>query len=153
MKHILERLEHLAKREDPSAWTEAAEVIRGAGNYRWVGLYEVTDAEIRIIAWTGLGSPAFPCFPREKGLTGAAVDTGKPVLCQDVGKDPRYLTTFAATGSEAIIPILSKSGEVVGTIDVESDRRNAFSPEDEKFLLACADALRPMWQFPPNTSE
>jgi putative methionine-R-sulfoxide reductase with GAF domain len=42
--------------------------------------------------------------------------------------------------------VIAADGEVIGTIDVESDRRNAFSPDDERFLRACATALRPLWR-------
>ena len=34
---------------------------------------------------------------------------------------------------------------VLGTIDVESDHVDAFSPEDERFLELCAVALEPLW--------
>jgi predicted amidohydrolase/putative methionine-R-sulfoxide reductase with GAF domain len=128
-----------------AAWQEAAELVRRAGEYRWVGLYEVTDTEIGAIAWTGTVLPAFPRFPRTKGLNGVAVATKDAVLSQDVSSDPRYLTAFATTGSEGIFPVLGDAGQVIGTIDVESDRRNAFSPEDERFLRACATALRRLW--------
>ena len=121
------------------------ETIRRAGVYRWVGLYEVTASDIGALAWTGTEAPAFPRFPREKGLNGAAVAGQAPVIVQDVSKDPRYLTAFATTGSEAIVPVVSAAGVIVGTIDVESDRRNAFSETDERFLRACAAALAPLW--------
>ena len=128
----LERLAQLADRggEHRALWEEAAELIRRAGEYRWVGLYEVTETEVRAIAWTGTVAPAFPRFPRDKGLNGAAVNTRDAVICQDVARDPRYLTAFATTGAEAIFPVLGDSGWVIGTIDVECDRPNAFSPED-----------------------
>src|SRR5262249_14871963 len=83
----------------------------------------VTRSEIRAVAWTGPLAPAFPRFLREKGLNGVAVTTKKPVVCHDVANDPRYLTAFASTGSEAIFPIVSEVGEVIGTIDIESDRQ------------------------------
>jgi putative methionine-R-sulfoxide reductase with GAF domain len=144
----LEQLALLADRGTMAhaAWQEAAELIRQAGEYRWVGLYEVTDTEIGAIAWTGMVGPAFPRFPRTKGLNGVAVVTKDAVLSQDVSSDPRYLTAFATTGSEGIFPVLGDAGQVIGTIDVESDRRNAFSPEDERFLRACAIALRRLWR-------
>jgi putative methionine-R-sulfoxide reductase with GAF domain len=110
-----------------------------------VGLYEVTDTEIGAIAWTGTVVPTFPRFPRSKGLNGVAVATKDAVLSQDVSSDPRYLTAFVNTGSEGIVPVLADAGQVIGTIDVESDRRNAFSPEDERFLRACAIALSRLW--------
>jgi putative methionine-R-sulfoxide reductase with GAF domain len=142
----LARLRLLADRGDLAAWHDAAELIRRAGDYRWVGLYEVTDAEIGAIAWTGTAAPAFPRFSRDKGLNGVAVLAKNPVVSQDVANDPRYLTAFATTGSEAIFPVLADAGHVIGTIDVESDRRNAFSVEDEHFLRACTIALGRLWQ-------
>jgi putative methionine-R-sulfoxide reductase with GAF domain len=144
-KETLERLTQLADRGDVAVWQEAAELIRRTGDYRWVGLYEVTDTEIGAIAWTGTVAPAFPRFPRDKGLNGVAVATRDVVVSQDVASDPRYLTAFATTGSEAIFPVLADDGQVIGTIDVESDRRNAFSPDDEYLLRACAIELRSLW--------
>jgi putative methionine-R-sulfoxide reductase with GAF domain len=130
----------------PTLARQAADLIRRTGNYRWVGIYDVTDTEIAAIAWTGDVAPAFPRFPRSRGLNGVAVATRDLVISQDVSQDPRYLTAFATTGSEAIVPVLTDRQEVVGTIDVESDRRHAFSGEDEDFLRQCASALVPLWQ-------
>jgi L-methionine (R)-S-oxide reductase len=149
----LERLAQLANHggERLAVWQEAAELIRRAGNYRWVGLYEVTDTEIGAIAWTGTIAPAFPKFARDKGLNGVAVSTRDAVISQDVTNDPRYLTAFATTGSEAIFPVLGDSGLVIGTIDVESDRINAFTREDEQFLRSCSTTLRPLWRTLPGS--
>jgi GAF domain-containing protein len=124
----------------------AAELVRRAGGYRWVGLYDVLDEEIAVVAWSGPGAPAHPRFPRERGLTGAAVRTGEPVVVQDVAADPRYLPTLGGTRAEAIVPVRSaSSGAVVGTIDVESDRAGAFTDTDRALLAACAAAVAPLW--------
>ncbi len=123
----------------------AAECIRAARAYHWVGLYDVTTSHITAIAWTGTNAPAHPTFPRAQGLNGAAVAADASIVVQDVRRDPRYLTTFGATRSEAIFPIRARDRGVVGTIDVESDQVDAFSPEDEAFLEQCAVTLRPLW--------
>ena len=149
----LDELGSLADGTDRALWRRAAETIRRAGGYRWVGLYEVTASDIGALAWTGTEAPAFPRFPREKGLNGAAVANQAPVIVQDVSKDPRYLTAFATTGSEAIVPVVSAESVVVGTIDVESDKRNAFSETDERFLRACAAALGPLWHARATASR
>ena len=86
---------------------DAADLIRQAGSYRWVGLYDVTETEVAAIAWTGEIAPAFPRFPRTQGLNGAAVASGDVVISQDVARDPRYLTAFATTGSAMLPPRLS----------------------------------------------
>jgi putative methionine-R-sulfoxide reductase with GAF domain len=123
-----------------------AELIRSNRNFHWVGLYDVSSVEISAIAWTG-AAPAFPSFPVSKGINGVAVAEMKPIIVQDVSQDSRYLTTFGSTRSEAIFPVLSAdASHVVGTIDVESDRVNAFQAEDESFLRECSFLLRPLWQ-------
>jgi GAF domain-containing protein len=151
---ILEQLRGLASSsaERSVRAREIAERIRATRNYHWVGLYDVTATEITAIAWTGTAAPAFPRFPITKGLNGVAVASRRPVVVQDVTSDPRYLTTFGATRAEAIFVVASPvDGRIVGTIDVESDRPNAFTPEDETFLASCAGAIVSLWAAPLKT--
>ena len=149
---------------------QLAEVVRSLGNYRWTGVYDVGKEMVSIIAYSsaahgcgaytnargggwqdagatkGPGAPAYPTFPITKGLTGAAIREKKTVVVGDVRTDPRYLTAFGSTLSEIIAPILDpQSGMVIGTIDVESERANAFSSGDQKLLEDCARAALPLW--------
>jgi putative methionine-R-sulfoxide reductase with GAF domain len=123
-----------------------AEAIRNFGPYRWVGLYDVGESDVSIIAYSGPSVPACPTFPIGKGLTGSAIKEKKTVVVGDVTKDPRYLTAFGSTKSEIIVPIAdSRRGRVVGTVDVESERTNAFSDADRKALEDCATAASKLW--------
>ena len=77
-----------------------------------------------------------------QGLSGAAVATKHAVVVNDVSADPRYLTAFASTLSEAIIPGLDPgTGTVMGTLDVESGERDAFTDADRQAPEGCAAAL------------
>jgi L-methionine (R)-S-oxide reductase len=125
-------------------WKRAADRIRESGGYRWVGIYEVGAEEIAILAWSGEGSPAYPRFPKERGLCGAAVAARSTIVSNDVANDSRYLTTFGSTRSEVVVPIRGQTGDVVGLIDVESDRIGAFTPEDVRALEASAADLAPL---------
>jgi putative methionine-R-sulfoxide reductase with GAF domain len=123
-----------------------AEAIRNFGLYRWVGVYDVGESEVSVIAYSGSSAPAHPSFPVGKGLTGSAIKEKSAVVVGDVTKDPRYLTAFGSTKSEIIIPIVdSRRGVVVGTVDVESERANAFSDADRKALEDCATAASSLW--------
>lgn len=123
-----------------------AELIRKLGEYRWVGVYDVDAEEVSIIGWNGPAAPQFPKFPASKGLTGAAIAQKKAVVVGDVRNDPRYLATFPNTLSEIIVPVLDPSGQrVVGTVDVESERANAFGPSDQRMIEQCAQAALPLW--------
>jgi L-methionine (R)-S-oxide reductase len=126
-----------------------ADEIRRSGNYRWVGLYDVDQAAglVRNVVFSGPGAPAYRQFAVTKGLTGAAVAQERTVNVGDVSADARYLTAFGTTKSEIIVPIFDQAKQqVIGTIDVESELRDAFSPEVERLLERCADVVRPLWQ-------
>ena len=65
----------------------------------------------------------------------------------DVASDADYLTALPTTQSEIIIPVLSATGDkVLGTIDVESERPDAFDAHTQTSLEECANALRPFWE-------
>jgi len=126
---------------------QIAEAIRLSQNYRWVGIYEVEKEEIAVIAWTGPAAPAYSRFPVTKGLNGEAVSTHHTVISNDVENDPQYLTAFGTTRSEMIVPVISPmTGGVIGTIDVESDRKNAFTDFDRERLQECSGKLALLWE-------
>ncbi len=109
-------------------------------------MYDVGKETVSIIAYSGPGAPAYPTFPSTQGLTGAAIREKATVVVGDVRTDPRYLTAFGSTLSEIIVPVLDpQSGKVIGTIDVESERANAFSVNDQKLLEECAQAALLLW--------
>lgn len=141
-KHAAEILATSAPREE-LARAIAAE-IHAAGNYRWVGIYDVTPQDVRIVAYSGPGAPAYPSFPRDRGLTGQALRINATVSVGDVTKDPNYLTAFETTRSEMIVPV-RVNGNAVGTIDVESERINAFGDADRSALERVAEAIAPLF--------
>lgn len=108
----------------------AAEIIRHARGYRWVGIYEVDDEEIVLIADTGSVPPLHPDLGAAQSLTGEAVRTRASVV----------------SDAEIVVPILgAESGIVIGTVDVESNRVKAFSDDDVAFVEECAAVLRPLY--------
>ena len=138
-----------AAKDRVAALQSVAELLRSSGRYRWVGLYDVDRAAgtVTNIAWSGPGPPEYPAFPITKGLTGAVISTRKTVNIGDVAADPRYLTAFGTTKSEIIVPVFDRAGEnVVGTIDVESEKPNAFPEEVQTLLEACSKVIRPLWR-------
>ena len=124
-----------------------ADTVRLFGDYRWVGIYDVDEHQISVIAWSGIGAPAYPRFRVTQGLSGEAVRTRRTVISNDVANDPRYLTAFGNTQSEIIVPIIAEpGGPVIGTIDVESDQTDAFGNDDRLVLEECASLLAQVWK-------
>jgi len=137
-------------RDRVAALQGVAELLRSAGGYRWVGLYDVdySAGMVTNIVWSGPGAPEYPAFPLTKGLTGAAISSRKTVNVGDVAADPRYLTAFGTTKSEIIVPVFDGTAEsVVGTIDVESEEPNAFPEDVQAILEACSKLIHPLWRY------
>jgi L-methionine (R)-S-oxide reductase len=124
----------LAGAREPQQLCMVAEMIRAACDYRWVGIYKIKRGDFVIAAKTGKCPPAYPRFPITQGLAGAAVESKQSIMVADVHKDPRYLPTFGSTQSEIVVPVITESEKVVGLIDVESEKLNAFTEADRDFL-------------------
>ena len=122
-----------------------AEKIRLAKGYSWVGIYDVGEKEIKIGSCAGRSEPLIPSFPKDKGLNGRAVMQRKAVIANDIEKDEDYLLTFTNTKSEIVVPVFDASGQIVGTIDVESEIKNAFNKDDADFLEDCAKKISELW--------
>jgi L-methionine (R)-S-oxide reductase len=125
-----------------------AEAIRNHGGYRWTGRYDVDvqSGTVYNIAWSGASAPEYPKFPATKGLTSRAIADKKTVNVGDLAGDPDYLRALSTTRSEIIAPILDARGSsVIGTLDVESERLNAFDSVAQTQLERCALVLRGFW--------
>lgn len=79
-------------------------------------------------------------IPLGEGITGAAAQTRQPILVGDVGEDERYLNALDAVRSELAVPMLA-GRKVVGVIDIQSTRLNAFSEYDRSLLQLIASRI------------
>jgi L-methionine (R)-S-oxide reductase len=120
---------------------QVAEMIRAARDYRFIAVYKIVKDEFVILAGTGNEPPAYPRFPIRQGLCGAALESGKSIVVGDVHKDKRYLPTFHSTRSEIIVPMKDEHKHIVGMLDAESDKMNAFGDEDKQFLERAAGLI------------
>jgi putative methionine-R-sulfoxide reductase with GAF domain len=98
------------------------------------------EARSENLAWSGPAAPAYPDFPIDQGLTGAAIRSRSSVVSNNAANDPRHLTNQQSTGSELIVPVL-REGTVVGTLDIEDPSSNAFDDEDQTLFELLAAAL------------
>jgi len=64
--------------------------------------------------------------------------TGQPYLCPDVTQDPHYYPLFPDTRSELAVPLIGRGGRVLGVLNVESEKGNAFGEKELKVLSALA---------------
>ncbi|MDI3340265.1 MAG: GAF domain-containing sensor histidine kinase [Sphaerobacter sp.] len=84
----------------------------------------------------------FPIGAQGPGIVAAVAASGQAAVVADVSQDPRYVGTPATadTRSETAVPIL-REGQVLGVLDVQSTRLNAFDADDLTTLSTIADQL------------
>jgi signal transduction histidine kinase len=84
-----------------------------------------------------------------EGVTGWVALHGKPVVVPDVSADPRYRLLRPEVRSEIAVPIAEKD-QVIGVINVDSDRLDAFGEAELADLVAVAEeaclVLRQLWR-------
>jgi CheY-like chemotaxis protein len=75
-----------------------------------------------------------------QGVTGHVAATRKSYLCRDTSRDPHYLQGAADAQSSYTIPLLDQD-QVIGTLNVEADKLDAFTVSDRQFLDVYAQNL------------
>ena len=74
-----------------------------------------------------------------EGITGWVAASGEPVLAHDVSLNEHYFKMpHSETRSELTVPIRA-AGEIIGVLDVQSDRLDAFDESDLTVLQSLAD--------------
>ncbi len=77
-----------------------------------------------------------------QGVIGYVAKTGEPIIVPDVSKDERYIPARKATNSEIVVPLslggLSSGGKVIGVLNLESDKLNAFTEHHLSLMQAFA---------------
>jgi L-methionine (R)-S-oxide reductase len=149
VKHegLLARIETAIERDPVRAMEETVRLLAAEmPAYTWVGIYLLDGDELVLGPFVGKPSP-HTRIPLGRGLCGAAATEKATVVVNDVNADPRYLACSIETKSEIVVPILTK-GDVLGEIDIDSDRPAAFGDADRALLEKVAALLAPRLRKP-----
>ncbi len=93
--------------------------------------YHISSAEAAV---------AHPPIPLGQGIIGRVAATGQPWRVLDVTREPVYLAVDALARSELCVPL--KIGErIIGVVNAESRRPEAFTEADERLLITVAGQL------------
>ncbi len=75
-----------------------------------------------------------------EGITGWVAQYGEPLLIPDVRRDSRYIAGSPKVRSEICVPLIA-GHEVIGVLNVESPKLNAFTDHDQQLLTTLASNL------------
>jgi putative methionine-R-sulfoxide reductase with GAF domain len=100
--------------------------------FDWVGVYLVDDDELILGPYRGKPTDHVR-IPRGQGVCGAVAEAGETEVVPDVRARAGHIACDLATRSEAVAPIV-RGGTVVGVLDVDSNRPDAFGPREVRVI-------------------
>ena len=126
LPQIASIIEHESNRTANLA--NVAAVLKEAFGFFWVGFYMRDETDLVLGPFQGPLACTRIAF--SKGVCGHAYTTQKSVLVPDVDQFPGHIACSSASKSEVVVPIFSLTGDIVGVLDVDSDRLDDFSEVD-----------------------
>ncbi|MBN1317351.1 MAG: GAF domain-containing protein, partial [Anaerolineales bacterium] len=124
-------------------------LIAGAFGYYHVSIFLVEKDTNQLVYRSGGGEIKFSEYARnwlivlgEGSLNGEAVEKNEMIIVNDVVNDPRYLPNeyLPETQSELVAPLRFGS-QVIGTLDVQSKKKDAFGEDDARILQGLGDQI------------
>jgi sigma-B regulation protein RsbU (phosphoserine phosphatase) len=105
------------------------------------GIYLIDDVSGEVDSITSIGyERVLEADLRLKigeGIVGWVARAGKPAVVPDVTSDTRYINARPQTKSEIVVPVVSDA-KMIGVLNLENDRVNAFREDDLEILTTFA---------------
>ena len=125
----------LAGVEDPIAgMATISALVHHAFSHLWTGFYRVVEPGrlLRVGPYQG----TLGCLDIQfgRGVCGTAAANGATVVVRDVAEFPGHITCDSRSQSEIVVPVFDKERRLIAVFDIDSDRKNAFGPEDQRGL-------------------
>lgn len=121
--------------------TVTCEVHHADDRFDWTGFYRVVAPELLKIG-PYQGGHGCLVIPFSRGVCGAAATTLKTQLVDDVDAFPGHIACATSTRSELVLPVLNRSGDLLGVFDIDSNQPAAFTQEDaDQLTLILAEVF------------
>ena len=106
--------------------------LKEAFGWWWVGFYLVKGEQLVLGPFQGPVACTRIAFG--KGVCGTAWKEKKSVLVPDVEQFEGHIACSSASVAEIVIPIFNKKFEVVGVLDIDSEKYDLLDETDVKWL-------------------
>lgn len=109
-----------------------AAVLKEALEFFWVGFYLKKDDQLVLGPFQG--PLACTRIELDSGVCGAAYTQKATLIVADVDAFPGHIACSSSARSEIVVPIFDAWGEVMGVLDVDSNKLDDFGPIDKDGL-------------------
>ena len=115
--------------------------ISDAFGYTLVSLYLLDGEKLFLQHQVGYNQ-VIEGIPINSGVSGKVVISGKPILIEDVSKDPNFLAAIDGIVSEICVPLFDND-QVVGTLNIESVDGVRLTESDLELAIALSELISP----------
>ena len=98
----------------------------------WTGFYRVKNGELLLGPFQGPVACMHIGFGR--GVCGTAWKQCETIVVPDVEQFPGHIACSSLSRSEIVVPVLSKDGEVLAVLDIDSKELSTFDDIDRHYL-------------------
>ena len=98
----------------------------------WTGFYRVKNGELLLGPFQGPVACMHIGFGR--GVCGTAWKQCETIVVPDVEQFPGHIACSSLSRSEIVVPVLSKDGEVLAVLDIDSKELSTFDDVDRHYL-------------------
>lgn len=135
---LIEELAALLSDEtDPvaNAANTAALIFARVPDLNWAGFYFLSGDVLVVGPFQGL--PACTRIALGSGVCGTAAARNETIVVPDVHAFAGHIACDSASESEIVVPF-AIAGRLAGVLDIDSPRRDRFSPDDQAMFEAVA---------------
>ncbi len=115
--------------------TVVCELHHRDDRFDWTGFYRVVAPEMLKIG-PYQGGHGCLVIPFSRGVCGAAARRGEVQVVADVETFADHIACSSSTRSEIVLPVWNGAGQLLGVLDIDSDRPNAFTQQDAECLAS-----------------
>ncbi|HEY2867422.1 MAG TPA: GAF domain-containing protein [Pyrinomonadaceae bacterium] len=105
-----------------------AAVLKEAFGFFWVGFYLAKEGELVLGPFQG--PLACTRIKFGEGVCGHAYSTASTTVVADVDAFPGHIACNSASRSEIVVPMFGEKRQVIGVLDIDSDKLDDFSAVD-----------------------
>ena len=104
----------------------------------WAGFY-LSEGD-KLVLGPFQGPMACTRIRKGRGVCGTAWAEARTQVVPDVDQFPGHIACSSASRSEIVVPLM-REGNVIGVLDIDSERLSAFDATDQKWLERVADLI------------
>ena len=130
-KNLLTDIENILDLSVPTVTNlgNVVALIKGYFKWFWVGFYKVEGKELILNVFQG--PPACVKIEKGKGVCGKSWKEDKSIIVDNVDQFDGHIACNVASKSEIVVPFKNRFNEIVYILDIDHNKKNAFSNEDE----------------------